>query len=144
MAVCPPESGVNMNKGISVFLWQLAVALYLIANGVLGLQRWSGGDFLIIFKRMGFSGNALSTVVVIASIIAFLAGVAVILELFSIELPFLDTLVFIVAIIWAVYIVIEIVSWLTGGLKDFFHELQLLAVHIMVLASLLTASKRFE
>ena len=133
-----------MNRGLTFFLWQLSVSLYLIANGVLGLQRWSGGDFLIIFKRMGFGGSTLSLLVTIASVISFVAGIAILLELFSVELPFLSTLVFIIAIIWAVYIVIEIISWLTSGLKDFFHEIQLLAIHIMVLASLLTASKRFE
>ena len=133
-----------MNRGVSTFLWQLSVALYLIANGVLGLQKWSGGDFLTIFKRMGFGGSTLNLLVVIASIIAFVAGIAILLELFSIELPFLDSLAFIVAIIWAVYIIIEIISWLSSGFKDFFHEIQMLAVHLMVLASLLLASKRFE
>ena len=133
-----------MNRGLTAFLWQISVSLYLIANGVLGLQRWSGGDFLIIFKRMGFGGSTLNLMVTIASVIAFVAGIAILLELFSVELPYLNTLVFVIAIIWAVYIVIEIVSWLTGGLKDFFHEIQLLAIHIMVLASLLTASKRFQ
>ena len=133
-----------MNRGIGIFLWQLSVALYLIANGVLGLQKWTGGDFLTIYKRMGFGGNTLSLLVVITSVIAIVAGIAIVLELFSIELPYLDVLIFIVAIIWAVYIIIEIISWLTSGFKDFFHELQMLAVHLMVLASLLVASKRFD
>ena len=133
-----------MSRGITGFLWQISVALYLIANGVLGLQKRTDGDFLFIFRRIGFSGNTLNLLVIIASIIAFLAGIAILLDLFSVELPFLTTMVFIIAIFWAVFIVIEIVSWVSGGLKDFFHELQLLAVHIMVMASILVASKRFE
>ena len=133
-----------MSRGITGFIWQISVSLYLIANGVLGLQKWSGGDFLFIFKRMGFSGNTLNILVVVASIIAFLAGIAILLDLFSVELPFLSTMVFIIAVFWAVYIIIEIVSWISGGFKDFFRELQLLAIHLMVLGSILVASKKFE
>ena len=44
----------SSGAGIGVFLWKISVALYLIANGVLGLNK--GGDFKIIFERM-FSGN---------------------------------------------------------------------------------------
>lgn len=135
---------MNFDRGIGVFLWQLSVGLYLIVNGVLGLQRFAGGDFLIMFRRMGLSGNALNILVICASVIALVAGIALLLELFSIELPFLDTLVFIVAIIWAVYIVINIVSWMMGGFEDVLHELQRLAVHLMVFASLLVASKKFD
>ena len=133
-----------MSRGITTFLWQLSVSLYLIANGVLGLQRWSGGDFLMIFRRLGFRGNGLSTLVVIASIVAFLAGIAILLDLFSVELPFLNTLVLVVAIIWIVFIIVEIISWITSGFRDFFPEIRLLAVQMMVLGSLLVASKRFN
>ena len=133
-----------MSRGLCGFLWQISVALYLIANGVLGLQRWSGGAFVTIFRRMGFSGDGLNLLVILFSIIAFIAGIAIILDLFSIELPFLNLLVLIVAIIWVVYIVIAIVSWISSGFGNFFPELAVLAVNVMVLASLLAASKRFE
>ena len=133
-----------MSRGIGFFLWQLSVSLYLIANGVLGLQKSTGGDFRIIFERLGLRGDILSVFVIIASIIAFVAGIAILLDLFNVELPFLGILTLVIAIIWAIYILIEIVSWITGGFSDFFHMLQMLAVHLMVLASLLVASKRFE
>jgi hypothetical protein len=131
-----------MKDGIGVFLWKISVALYLIANGILGLQKWKGGDFDIIFRRMNFSGNTLSLFVTIASVIALVAGIAVLLEMLNIKFSFLDTLLFIVAIIWAVYVVIEVISWLTHGFGDFWHSLQMLAVHLMVFASLLIASKK--
>ncbi len=131
-----------MKEGLGVFLLKISVALYLVANGILGLS--SGGDFKTIFQRMKFSGNALNVLVIVASVVALVAGIAILLELFKVELPFLDTLLLIVAIIWAVYIVIEIISWITGGGKEnIWHTLQMLAVHFMVLASLLTATKRF-
>jgi len=131
-----------MKDGLGIFLWKISVALYLIANGVLGLQKWSGGDFMIIFRRLNFSGNALGLFVMIASIIALVAGVAILLKMFNVSLSFLDVLIFIIAIIWAVYIIVEIISWITGGFKDFWHLLQMLAVHLMVLANLLIASNK--
>jgi len=129
-----------MKDGIGVFLWKISVALYLIANGVLGLS--SGGDFRIIFQRVGLNGSALSLFVTVASVIALIAGIAILIEMFGKDIPFLDTLILIVAIIWAVYIIVEIVSWIrTGG--NLWQILQMLAVHLMVLASLLIASRKF-
>ena len=129
-----------MKDGIGIFLWKIAVALYLIANGVLGLTKYSGGDFDIIFGRMNFPG----IFVTIASVIALVAGILIVLEMLDIKVSFLDTLILIIAIIWAVYIVIEIVSWVTKAKSEnLWHVLQMLAVHIMVLSSLLIASKRF-
>jgi hypothetical protein len=128
-----------MKDGLGVFLWKISVALYLIANGVLGLINNRAGDFATIFGRIGLGGGLFVT---IASVIALVAGIAILLEMFNIKLSFLDTLIFIVAIIWAVYIVVEIISW-TKGFDNFWHVLQMLAVHLMVLGSLLIASKKF-
>ncbi|MDR0876778.1 MAG: hypothetical protein LBN21_01900 [Treponema sp.] len=141
-----------MSKGIGNLIWQISVALYLLANGVLGLQK-NGGDFKIIYSSI-FKGDV-SIFVVITAIIALVAGVALLLELFEIKLSFLDTLILIVAIVWVVYIVFEIISAISGngytgitgrGLsfaKNFWYTIQLLAVHLIVLSSLLTASKKF-
>jgi len=132
-----------MKEGLGVFLWKIAVALYLIANGVLGLTKYSGGDFTTIFKRIGFSGDVLNVFVAVASVIALVAGIAVLLEMFNIRLSFLDSLILIIAVIWAVYIVIEIIGWITKGRSEnLWYILQMLAVHIMVFSSLLIASKK--
>ena len=132
-----------MKDGIGIFLWKISVALYLIANGVLGLSKYKDGDFTIIFGRLGFKGGTLDIFVLLASVIALVAGIAILLEMFNITLSFLDTLLLIVAIIWAVYIVIEIFSWVNGSGSNPFYVLQKLAVHLMVLGSLLIASKKF-
>jgi hypothetical protein len=133
-----------MKEGLGIFLWKISVALYLIANGVLGLSKWKDGDFMVIFKRMNFDGNTLSIFVAVASVVALVAGIAILLEMFNVTLSFMDTLILIIAIIWAVYVVIELIGWITA--KDsgnLWYILQRLAVHIMVLANLLIASKRF-
>jgi len=136
-----------MKDGIGIFLWKISVALYLIANGVLGLadKAFNRGDFYIIFSRM-FRGDSLSLFVTVASVISLVAGIAVLLEMFQIKLSFLDTLILIIAIIWVVYVVIELIGWITKGTgtgENLWSTLQRLAVHLMVLASLLIASKKF-
>ena len=144
--------GRGGGRGICGTIWQLAAALYLIANGVLGLQGGGGGlrglaggsgIFHEIHHRMGFRGDSLSLFLTILSIIAIVAGIAIVLDLFSIEVPFLNIVVLVVGIVWIIYIVITIISWISDG-GNFFQELSGLAVNAMILASLLTASKRFE
>ncbi|WP_461257113.1 hypothetical protein, partial [Treponema sp. R80B11-R83G3] len=74
--------------------------------------------------------------------LVIVAGVLILLKMFNVSISFMDVLIFVIAIIWAVYIIVEIVSWITGGFKDFWHLLQMLAVHLMVLANLLIASNK--
>jgi hypothetical protein len=132
------KRGGIMKGGIGILLWKISVALYLIANGVLGITNYSGGDFKIIFDRMQFP----SIFVTIASVIALVAGILVLLEMLNVKVSFLDTLILIIAIIWAIYVVIELIGWVKAGFDDFWHILQRLAVHLMVLASLLIASRK--
>ena len=138
------KRGVIM-KDFSINLWKIAVALYLIVNGLLGLTA-KAGDFYIIFYRLEFNRDILSLFAMVASIIALVAGILILLEMFHVEISILDTLLLIIAIIWAVYVIVEIVTWFKEGIKSstFLGYLQMLAVHIMVLASLLMASKRFD
>ena len=137
-----------MDRGIGSFLWQISVALYLIANGVLGLTD-KGGDMVVIYRAVFGRGDFTTILALVTSIIALVAGIAIVLEIFHLELPFLDTLIFIIAIVWAVYIIVELISWITGKgsasfEKDFWHVIQMLAVHLMVFGSLLVSSKRFD
>jgi len=142
--------GRGGGRGICGTIWQLAAALYLIANGVLGLQggggilRGGSGVFHEILHRMGFRGDMLGVMLTLLSIIAVVAGIAIVLDLFSIEVPFLNIVVLVVGIVWIIYIVITLISWIGDGFGNFFQELSMLAVNAMILASLLTASKRFE
>ena len=131
-----------MKGGFSVgnFLWKISVALYLIANGVLGITKYPDGDFKIIFNSIGLNNNIF---VVAASVIALIAGIAIILEMLHVDIPFLETLILIIAIIWAVYVAIELIGWIRVGFKDLWHILQRLAVHLMVLGSLMIASGKF-
>ena len=140
-----------MSGGIGNFLWKCSVGLYLIANGVLGLffrnNTMKGifsrdSDFEVIFHKLLGRGDLTNVLIIIASIIAFVAGIFIILEMLNIQVPMLDTLLFVLAIIWAVFIVVNIIVWIGDGFKGLWTFLQVLAVHTMILSSLLIASKK--
>ncbi|MCL2179990.1 MAG: hypothetical protein FWB83_02590 [Treponema sp.] len=128
------------NDEIGVSVWKFAVALYLIANGVLGILGNSGADFIIIFRSM----NIPLVIATIISVIALIGGILVVLEIFtSISSRALDYIALGLAIIWAVYIIIGIISWITNmNSMTIWHMLQRLGVHTMVLGSLLIIAKK--
>jgi len=117
------------------FIWKISVALYLLSNGVLGLDR--KGDYVKIFDVFKANTDAF---VVIAAVISIIAGVFVILEMLKISIPIVDLLILIIAVIWAIFAVLRIVSWFDGfgwaGLAQ-------ISIYLMVLGSLVIASKKF-
>jgi len=142
-----------MSEGIGNFLWKCSVGLYLLANGVLGLFLRNNtvtgifdkkSDFDIIFNKLFGRGDMTNALVIIASVVAFVAGVLIILEMLKIQVPMLDTLIFVIAIIWAVFVIVSIIVWVSDGLKAIWPFLQTLAIHLMVFSSLLIASKKFN
>jgi len=125
--------------GIGIFLWKIAVALYLIANGVLGFTK--AGDYHAILTNTMRFPSIIATIVAVLSLIA---GILVLLEMFtSMSSRTLDYIALGLAIIWAVYIIIGIVSWIMGksGL-NIWEMLQRLGVHTMVLGSLLVIARK--
>jgi len=121
------------------FIWKISVALYLLATGVLALNK--GGHLAGILTDM--FGRNIDFLIIIAGVIALLAGVFLLLELFNVKVPILDTLLLIVAIIWIVFAVFMLIRWIGGGFKNFWDVLQQLGIYVMVSASLLIASKKF-
>ena len=127
-----------MNKGLGVFVWQIAVAVFLIAIAVMGFSK--SGDLDEILGSI-FKGDVKNILVIVASIIALLAGVGLVFELLGAQISFLSTLIFVVAIVWAVFIVLLIIKGLKSGFSMVL--LRELAVYTMVLGSLLGASGKF-
>jgi len=126
-----------LKDGIGIFLWKLAVALYLIANGVLGLS--GSGDYQTILTGTMRLPSVIATIVAVLSIIA---GVFVLLEMLGISMPdIVNKAVLCIAIIWAIYIIIGLISWFTGKGGNLWEMLQRLGVHTMVLGSLLIAGR---
>jgi len=121
--------------GIGAVIWKIAVALYLFATGILGVGK--GGDLNVIFGTINLSNSAF---VMVAGVIALIAGVFLLLEMFNIQINILGTLILIIAIIWAVFTVLMFLYLIA----DFgWARLAQLAVYVMVCASLLIASGRF-
>jgi len=134
-------------EGIGGKLWKISVAAYLIANGVIGLMaKGMAGDFFTIYSSLFRSNtNTTKIFVTLTCIIALAAGIALLLELLNVELSFIDQLMFIIAIIWAVYIVLQLIVWIGNTeTTPFFPTLQHLAVQLMVFSSLLIASRKFD
>jgi len=125
--------------GLGQLLWKISVALYLIVNGYFGIVKYGKGDFSIILTKF-FGGNA-GVFIVVAGVIAFVAGICLVLHMLNIQVSLLPTLILIVAIIWVVYVILGIVNWIGGGFG--WDGLQRLAIHLMVLASLLIATGKF-
>ena len=125
--------------GIGIFLWKLAVGLYLIANGVLGFIG-KGGDFQVILTNTMKFPSIIATIV---AVFALIAGILVIIEMFGMAFRLLDIIALVLAIIWAVYIIIGIISWIRDiDSLSFWGMLQRLGVHTMVLGYLLITAKK--
>ena len=130
--------------GIGDYFWKISVALYLLTNCALEVMKYPGGDLRFIFSQIGLAN---SDFLMVAGIIALIAGIAVLCELFHIEIPQLNTLIFIIAIIWAICVIVEIFGWMKGGFGSgaaLWSKFKMLSIHLMVLSSLLIASGRFN
>jgi hypothetical protein len=114
---------------------------------VLGIREKTriASDFYNMFSKIGFKDSLLTALVIVASVIALSAGICILLEMLKVKITFFDNFILIVAVVWAIYIIIELVAWITEKTQgDTFQVLQVLAVHLMVFGSLLIASKKFD
>jgi len=138
-----------MNR-LGYFLLNIAVALYLFANGVLGLNsKWLdravGRDtFYSMLKTIFGSGDFTKVLTIILSVCAIVAGVFLLLTLFRNNLALTELILIVFIILWVIYIIIvDIISPLKGNGPKFLEYLTILAAHFMVLGALLSATKRF-
>ena len=123
-------------------LLNIAVALYLFANGILGLTNKSGEFGTMVRTIFNSSGNFSDILIIVLSVIAIGAGIFLLLELFNISVKITDLIIFIFVIVWAVFIVIvDIINPLKSGI-DFLPYLVQLASHLLVLGTLITFSKK--
>jgi len=121
--------------GIGTIIWKIGIALYLVAQGLMGIMRgggrFGGGDFVNLFGNNIFA--------VIAGIIALIAGVFILLEMFNVSLSFLPLLILILTIIWVVIVVFAVIYLL----RNFeIVRFAMVAVHMMIAGSLLSASRK--
>jgi len=144
-----------MNR-IGHILLNASVALYLFANGILGIKHdeYLGG---LIRIRGGEFGKMVDTIfknadsdfkyilIIVLSVCAIAAGIFLLLAFFKIEVPVTDIILLVFICLWVVFIVIVDILYPIQN-KDkvkFLEYLLQLAPHLMVLGSFVTATKKF-
>ena len=132
-----------MNR-LGVIVLNVSVALYLLANGILGFNDgWGGGGAFRMMAKTIFSGDLVNVVTIILSICGVVAGVLMLLALLKVDVPLTDLILVIFIVVWLICIVIlDIIHPLQNKVK-FLEYLVQLSTHLMVLGALITSTKRF-
>jgi hypothetical protein len=140
-----------MNRlGLGNLILNISVALYLFANGVLGISKQNflgqrGGEFGKMIQTIFQKGNRefIDTLVIILSVCAIAAGIFLLLALFRVEIKITDLILFIFVIVWAVFIVIVDIIYPLGRRNvEFLPYLVQLSAHLMALGALISSTKR--
>ena len=137
-----------MNKGIGSILMSAAVACYLFCAGILGFNnKWyEKSEIRKATVDLLGRGDATNVIVIILSVLAIIAGVCIILRLFSIALPLpVDLILIILAIVWLILIILMdvIPGFKNFGKGNFIAWLMPFSVHLMVLAGIALSTEQF-
>jgi sterol desaturase/sphingolipid hydroxylase (fatty acid hydroxylase superfamily) len=135
-----------MSKGIGFMVLNFSVALYLFATGIIGItgrRFFTDGEIRRAVTSF-FSGDFADILVVILSVLAIAAGVFILIKFFGISVGITELLLIILAITWAVFILmIDIVYPLNHRGFNFIDWLRSISSHGMVLAGITLATERF-
>jgi hypothetical protein len=136
-----------MNRSIGGILLNFAVAIYLLATGILGLtgrKFFPDGEIRKAVTAL-FKGDFAELLIVILGIFAIAAGAFILIRFFGIDIPLTELLLIILAIVWVVFIImIDVIRPLNSrGGTNFVDWLRSLGSHLMALAGILLVSERF-
>ena len=135
-----------MNKSIGLVLLNFAVAIYLLATGILGLtgrKFFPDGEIRRAVTAL-FKGDFAEILIVILAILAIAAGIFILLKFFGIDIPITELLLIVLAIVWVVFVImIDIVYPLGHKGTNFVDWLRSLGSHLMALGGILLATERF-
>jgi hypothetical protein len=135
-----------MNKSLSHFLLNIAVAIYLLATGILGLggrKFFPDGEIRRAVTAL-FRGDFAELLIIILAVLSIAAGAFVLLKFIGISIPITELLLIILAIVWVVFILmIDIVYPINNKGANFVDWLRNLGAHLMVLGGITMASERF-
>ena len=135
-----------MNKSIGSIILNFAVAIYLLATGILGVtgrKYFPDGEIRRAVTSL-FKGDLAEMLIVILAVLAIAAGVFILLKFFGIDIPITELLLVILAIVWVVFIImIDIVHPLNRKGGNFVDWLRSLGAHLMALGGILLATERF-
>jgi len=135
-----------MNKSIGLVLLNFAVAIYLLATGVLGLtgrKFFPDGEIRRAVTAL-FKGDVAEMLIVVLAILSIAAGAFILIKFFGISIPITELILMVLAIVWVVFIImIDIVYPLNGKGTNFIDWLRSLGAHLMALAGIMLATERF-
>jgi len=135
-----------MNRSIGFVILNFAVALYLLATGILGLtgrKFFPDGEIRRAVTAI-FKGDFAEILIVVLAILAIAAAAFILLKFFGIEIPMGEFALIILAIVWVVFIVlIDIYYPLNKKGGNFVDWLRNFGAHLMVLGGILTSTERF-
>jgi hypothetical protein len=131
------------NRGIGVFVMNIAVAAYLFATGIIGFR--SGGEIRDAVVSLFGTGDLTNALVVVLAVLAIAAGVFILLKLFGLVFPMSNLILIILAIAWLVFIImIDIIRPLQHRGYDFVEWLKTFGAHLMVLGGMLLAMDKLS
>jgi len=134
-----------MNK-LGYFLLNIAVALYLFANGIIGLNNklFDNRIFYDMVKTIFGTGKFTNGLTVVLSVCAIIAGVFLLLSVFKNDIALTEIILLVFIILWVIFIVIvDIIRPLQGNGPKLLEYLTILAAHLMVLGALISSTRRF-
>jgi hypothetical protein len=149
-----------MKRSLGVYITHIAVALYLLADGILGLMEktlWqrlrlatgarsaTGNEIVDVLTRLLGTGDLTKTLIVLFSVLAVAGGVFLLLELFGIKIPAVEIILLVFLIVWLVFIALSDVVYPFRDTRNFVFLpwLRALASHLVVLGALISASHKF-
>ena len=141
-----------MNR-IGVICLNVAVALYLFANGILGLSNQQRGLRISIDRGSEFNtmvntifqkgGDFSAVLIILLSVFAIVAGIFLLLQLFGIEVRITDPILLVFIVLWVVFIIVVDIVHPLNDKTPFLVYLRQLGTHLMVLGALISSTKRF-
>ena len=125
----------------------IALALYLLATGILGLtgrKFFPDGEIRRAVTSL-FKGDLAEILIIVLGVLAIAAGGFILLKFFGIVIPITELLLVILTIVWIVFIVmIDIVYPLNRGRgTNIVDWMRNFGAHLMVLSGLILSTERF-
>jgi Zn-dependent protease with chaperone function len=131
-----------MNRSISGFIIYIATTLYLLVAGVTGLL-YKTGEFYSMTRGIIGAGGFSSSLALIFSLAAVVAGGLLLLQLFGLKFGIIEILLIAFSVLWALFIlVIDIILPLRNH-PSFWDWLRVLASHLVVLGAIASGTRLF-
>jgi hypothetical protein len=122
----------------------IAVALYLFVNGIVGFINKDNSEFAKIVSTLFSDWYFNYVLIIVLSICAIIAGIFLITASFRNDVLVIRVILLVFIILWAVFIVIvDIINPLSAVRVVFLAYLRDLSAHLMILGALILSSRRF-